>query len=914
MKRLCVLICSSLVLVTSGCSGCFDRFADDGMATFEDIEPLELTAECQAVNLARDSSRPFRRVDVDLHILIPDGDHLVQFRDHLVMVIEYAQGEQALLPQLVFYDEDEDRHYFFAPPHIDGASGGTLTLQFTDGEIACEPVEFQIEESPPSPGAFEQTIENAAAVSRDLLDFYGFDADELLDTPEDDIPFLLKPLVNHVWLTDHPNNPDSLMEALRNRTDPFDIDDEAFAEAEALLGEMGYIDGLIGSQDRLVSLRAEDPDFELVFRQTLPISDGTLGTVQQPLCSSLAARKEIEIHGLRPLSTAMTSAYIGEGYLRDYEVISAWVTLLSAIGGSIAGLVVGTVIRREFYLRKAHTHLMPSRLYDPRMTLSPQHFSEDFLDPGLWDDYSISARSLGWNATNDVVYELLRGLSFFYPSLFVILETMDFLDAIDTLQNLVDVNFLRNNVIFESISSLLENTEACLLETGPWENIPAHSTEYPLFFDIEYRGALDPSQAVNASCPDQIPTGQNPREFVPYRTGMGQVAVNLRGESFPPEENRAHSRLQHDLETRMITFLPSRQYRTVDPGEEVELEAQLRWALDPDVEWSVFQGEAEILEHHVEEDIPGMIYDVSARVRVSSSVSDFPVVIYVESLSDRGLRADTCSPPPRNTFFFLRAEEELSIAPQAMCIPEGGTLQFEIIELSSSEEDPTIHWSASDGSISSSGYFTPPAGRGEYTIKAALNEDTYDEAKVRVGACECFYSLTLTGGGEAHVGEFANVQAEFIPNEVFMLSFGSAADGTDVQFIVPDPLMREGHPFVAPVGGTVALENVGLLAPPQMTLWYWPEDEEVGWTRLDVEWWADNDYIQGRIIGVTNAGTAMAVVDGQQVMLPFHLAPTTLEIEFMAPLYNLLRNPAGRFLHGCPSATPDLPNLEGGGL
>lgn len=889
-----------LLFVLSGCGGCFDRFAEgDDLMRYEAVGTPEFARQCHGVGLASATARPFERVDVDLAVYDFSEAGPQRVEDLFAVGIRFSEeGEEYF--QFVHFDEEAETHYFHAPPHSSGTSGGEMWLRFTDGEMDCaEEVELSISSIGPSPGALEEALTLAAQVSRATLDFYGYDAEELLQRPEEEIPLLLLPLVSHIWTIDHPDNEHALVRTINERRGPFAVEEAVFEELDAFFAVSGMISALQGSLETLAELKAEAPDFELRFRQAQPLISGlVIDQQRQALCSSiLNLVGEVEINTARELSQLMLAARTASQMADEVGVANAWVTMAGSGAGNF-GAALGVVLAADQISRMAHARLLPTQLYGATAEYDDQ-FEEDSTEMKRWTNFRISAASLGWDATQTILEALMSAGNNLAPgNTGAAVTVFDKLSGLETISGVAGLNYMRDTTAYQAIYDLFENRTDCQLETGPWEDIPV-SLATPVSFEISHRFAVAHRRRQGPICwpNDQLTIPLD--RYEARATGTGLLRVNLPPASYPPDTNRASSRWEAPVFVRPINVV-FRQGNTVGaPGSTVEVVAEIQNAVDTRGSWSVEPASAEILEFSRDGDVH------RATIRLPEDVEDFPIFVTLESDSTSGLRHRSCDPAPRSSTAVIRFEESIEISPKIYCIAQGESLQFDA-RIFSPVQDPQVIWETSGGSIDSSGLFQG-TDDGEFLVSATLPDSQRTaSARVRVGLCECFYHLSLRGSLHADYGEFGYVVSEYLGEEMFLMRFGRDETGTHTNFFVPEVIGLEGMPFSALAGGTVKMGNLPNVAslPPElrrMELWFDPEA-----TVIIVDHWSERDYIQGRILGFSEGGVLPRMVDGQERLLQMELSTVMMELEFMTPLFNPLRNPLGNFSHSCPGSGLDL--------
>jgi len=145
-----------------------------------------------------------------------------------------------------FVDRTATGEGFLIAPLVPGgtAEGGEVTLQVTDGQRACEPVEFTVEPLPEASGTFASAVDSMERIVELKAQRLGVDPGALRGVALDTLPRPLWPLAIAREMIDGPDNPNSLRAVLEG-TAPV-LDGESFrAElTDRLLARTGILEGL----------------------------------------------------------------------------------------------------------------------------------------------------------------------------------------------------------------------------------------------------------------------------------------------------------------------------------------------------------------------------------------------------------------------------------------------------------------------------------------------------------------------------------------------------------------------------------------------------------------------------------------------------------------------------------------------
>lgn len=902
---ICPLLLAALSLSLVPTSGCGDdstsqRSGPEYVAV--DSDDVHSAPRCYGVDIQRHSARPFERVDVELDIFSGDSDvdDIEAFRGVFGVDIEYDDGQQWFLP--VYYDADEQHHYFIAPHHPEGIGGGPATLHFTDGETTCEEsLPWTVESIDRAPGTLTELIEASTQLTRELARSYGYEPQQLLDTPTDELPPPLIPLAFHIWALDHPDNPHSLKAGLENGELPVEFDDNDLEIVEAFLAEAGLVENLQRSLESLEQL--EPPSgFDATLLRQSPLRTDDIDTTAQPLCSFADDRFTVDIQTADELSHYMIKADLAESLGEQVEIASNLAGLVSVVPGptGVVGALMGLIFAIDQLMRSAHANTLPRYLTEPRVDQWIPSFFEDYTEPKSWSHYRVDAYTDGWDATADIADALIE-FAFSVTgaaggAVRIINRATDRIDLPPSMADELRDNlqrFVAQNATRAGMDTILDGSGFCVIEPGPWPDIDIRTQ----LLEARYDGSIGTRHGDQFSlddfCYDDHHQGQDISYYEPLALGPGQIKVNADPSYFPPGYNRQLSRWRGDVTVYPGDVDIPHDDRSADPGDVVTLRGEIDHLWDRSGRWKVRTDAGKIID--TDDDVEG---NHRADIQLPSSTDDFPVIVSLKSTADTGLRHSDCNPPPRHHLAIIRSDEELRIEPQFRCIEEGGQLQYEA-HVSVAESDPDIQWSASGGSIDDRGLFQA-SDIGEFTIEATVDGyDLQDDAHLRVGPCECFHHVSLTGGISGSFSATGTTSAIYDAEDfgVFLDQPGQDNSGT-----VRPRFHLSNTWFGSPAGGSFQFAELAGGAFEGVSV---SVDNDAGW--LAVDHWSDEDYVQGRFVGQANPiGVETRNAPGQPPTT-VDLPATEVTVEFMATA----SDPGmGAFSNECAAGSmPSMPSF-----
>lgn len=298
-----------------------------------------------------------------------------------------------------------------------------------------------------------------------------------------------------------------------------------------------------------------------------------------------------------------------------------------------------------------------------------------------------------------------------------------------------------------------------------WEGIDLMAGEPQKWLEVE----LDTFASAGTPIVEQAPTGDDRMEFrltTPEAFMRQDSMLRFRTNYDELETSSAIDTQEIELNYIELNFDPARINLTENDDEPIPFSLTIdNSILHPDdeefVELPLFMdqdiGEVEFLErngnvldfhYHPPDDYPG--------ANTIIEVSTF-------STSSKGIRGDSDAPLRSGTLFITTEPELVDIVPRRGCLASGETLQFEAYDPLTGEPASNVTWSASSGSVSSSGLFTAPGSSGDVTVTATTDTES-SSATITVGECACYWDARVSGdffGADSKAGKVASLTLVF---------------------------------------------------------------------------------------------------------------------------------------------------------
>lgn len=264
-------------------------------------------------------------------------------------------------------------------PSADPA-GGAVELHVSDGTRACAGQAFTIDALPPAPGELEGVVD----LLQDLVDAQAAALDvtrsDIVNTPVDSLPDLLKPLALTQSVVDDPDNDHSLRSI---------VDGTSSESGDA---HVDLLDALLARTGLRSALSAVVTAAEAETRTPAPVPDpagngaihgaGTGASITTGLCTPDLVQDAGFLNYC--MEKAQDAAFHGptDDLMDDASKGMMYASLVPGLGTATAvGGAVIWVVQTE---KKRNAALLPSLLTKMELTASPTEFLEDEEGPGTW--------------------------------------------------------------------------------------------------------------------------------------------------------------------------------------------------------------------------------------------------------------------------------------------------------------------------------------------------------------------------------------------------------------------------------------------------------------------------------------------------------------------------------------------------
>jgi hypothetical protein len=669
-----------------------------------------------------------------------------------------------------------------APIHPSGSpDGGQATVWITDGTLSCEPFDFAVEALTPAPGLLAdiaghmQAIVDAQAAALDAT------RADLIDTPLDEQPAPLLPIAVLQAFLDHPDNDNSLV-ALANGTAPIASDARldllepllALTGLEPALAEVALPGaGAAGAPGVAASTAAATTAIGAAFCEPETIGDDA-GLLDA--CMDAAREAQFELGG--------ASGQVLQD-MAEFFTYAGMVPALDA-AASIAGFITWLALNDK--LRTAA--LLPSTLTSMTMEVGPVEFLEDEAATGSWSNARVTATNIGW----DFGKEFLEGL----------IAAAGAAGVFDKAQITAPVN-----------GTLLA------IATGPGvAQLIGDGTLESFQIPPETFGPVDVSSEDWSIA--RIATGDavaltSHTQYEPRNAGTATLSVRTRDGEFGGQQESFEETIT--VGTIQVTISPDDV--TLGPGLSQLFTVTVVNSADPEMveidDPSGLQGSADI--EYEGAGTHTVFYTAPQTPDPNGSV-DLLTVRHTAETGARGF-----SPDERLDIATIRFLTGLRITTPATCLEPGGDpLQIEV----EVDGDPGLTWTASAGTISNTGLFTPPSQAQLVTITVALADhpEIEDSIQLQVGGCTC--SATLNVGGRLPLLDLLSFQLNAELDAVESVHMITADVDAAVSGLVD---LRFGADFLNPqtipigtIGGFDGHGQGSIVSESSSTGWINPDD------------------------------------------------------------------------------------------
>ncbi len=639
--------------------------------------------------------------------------------------------------------------------------GGTVSLRIAGGLEACPPITLPIGPLPEAPGELSAVSAALQAMIAVEADRAGVTVEALRQADAATLPDQLLPLAIAQSVVDRPDNPNSL--------------------AAVLAGTAPLTAGIdAATLDRIVAASGLRAALEAILAGTAVPAAIARADALDCVISGIDTPSLLD----QCMALGVDAAFRAEGLSND--VLDGIGGLLDVAGSvpyppaKIAAAVASAGVWAFQALTQGTASLLPTEFVDIRVEAAPEAFREDEEGPGDWAA-EVRATSTGWTLDR-LALDALNKLMGFTSAHEAYAERYLDGEVVDILNGLVEARL---------INDLIGTTDgSTILTRGP-----------EIFGPVD---VSDPQWTVRTLDPESGPlqfishTAYEPREPGEAMLGVRTVdgAFGGRRIDLSPGLPLRVEEIAIDLEVDGAI----RQSVTVSqPNQAVAVLVRVRNAKYP-LEVALDDDPGRAGTATLTPGEPGTLLYIAP-----ADLSGLPDQLVVRHTATTGARAT--STEPRAATLEIR-QAQIVVSPDGACVAPGATQQYEAVVVGLTND--AVDWSASQGSISSSGLFTAPTGvppGTPVTITATSREDPdVAESVTATVGCACGFQVTV--GGTAYTSQSGD-QATYMPDAgqqdgVITVQLTSAASGRSVLFATGGAPVVPGTYEVSNVGGTLA--------------------------------------------------------------------------------------------------------------
>lgn len=593
----------------------------------------------------------------------------------------------------------------------DPMGGGNVQLRVTNGSsITSNTVTLAIDPPPPAPGAFKDLVDSVQLLLDKWLEQLGTTREELRSTPVDQLPLLNTTLLFVHNVVDNPDNPNSLR-ALADGDIPLfveaPIDRDLLDALTAMSGLQGWVDDKIESVDQLTAPVIPGPTPTIA--QSRIIVGGQVDCIDPPTfnigsdnCGLLSEIMQYQTQ-LEITRASEASRFLKD--LRNAILAGASLTPAAEIAAGLAstGWAIDSVDDGQ---RGMYPSQFINDLTDYKVSV--EEFPEDFVEPGKWSEFRVSAVSDGWRFDDKIIeaFQQMAGVN----------DGLDIkkLDEVVTVESKMK-EFIKNGAN-ETLKNAIVKNSPVKLEYCPQTWVGINCTGLPYSVGSSNSLKYDSDQLT----------------YEPVEVG----SANLLVETMPVFGTNKSTGETKVIKTNLLEVFIDPYQATRNVNEDQAFTARVANAHDETVAWSS----------------PGdlLANGNSASLHTPSAPWDPPVPVTAKSVSNTGLREGKVDTDPRTKTVYVTygGSVTLTIDPPYKCIHPGETLQF--TPKVEGVDNPVIDWSVVEGygTIDQNGlYHSMSIGTSSAKISATIEgvPDVIAYANVDVKACECSFVINIAG-------------------------------------------------------------------------------------------------------------------------------------------------------------------------
>lgn len=633
--------------------------------------------------------------------------------------------------------------FFIIPLHTQSpVEGGEVVIQLTNNDDKWESNRFTIEALPPAPGYYGELVEDLKFIIDKKLALYDITPKEMAEANWDSLqgPFLPLAIAQHlVYGSDNPNS----LQAAQS-------------------GEVPFLEGEINIEllDRLLALN----NYREITRRQVTALDSVLeaneGSRKQQVekQTSVYDKFKVKIEDGYDLEKYMGYAKMAAFKLSDGSAgakVRKDMTKIFTTTGFVpepivqgASNILGLVLFTHQKFLEADANTLPSSFVDNslRFEYDDLLFEDNVLEEtpvyGSWYDVTIWAESNGWKLDKTIFETVMQGLS-----------AANYVNNV--ANEVVGINdFARSFGLFVTGNKLGEhyNQGVDIIEIPPftWEKIPL------------YQDQTEPKVAGSSIVVCDSEDGK----YAPVTFGVSELTIETAARFYGAYESTTR---EVTVPQGSITITPADIY--IEPGESIDFTATVSGFQDMTLGWATSPS-----SDFVPLPSDNRTGTETATLFTSTDLAHYPIPVTVKSLASKADCEGNISLVDEEQTVYIRSKTiEVTVDPLVVCVEVGSTQQFTASVTGT--DNKSVTWSASGGSITQGGKFTPTSD-GEYTITATSveNADAAGIAQVFTG-CSCLWTVSVSGG----------IVREYWGNFGFYLDFNSVTENFPFPYIELSP-------------------------------------------------------------------------------------------------------------------------------
>lgn len=651
--------------------------------------------------------------------------------------------------------------FLVTPFHpTDPKNGGEVDIEVTDGAgITSNRVRLSLDPPPAAPGEYDAAVSLLQDLLTERMRLAGTTRAELDAFQVSDLPMELFPLLLTYDTIDRPSNPNNLRKLADGDIPYFEdqpVDRDLLDSVAHMMRLRTYFETQLSVIDTITvgaiwrgdSQRSGDDDIAArSFGATACSAPPSYGITS---CGDLA----VAMREQSSLDYAKTSATTQV----DDDATATLLALGAAPAIILAGpaTVAGVMLWADGKSAEGRSNLLPG-VFDDGSTdfdYDPSEFPEDFIAPGLWNHFVVTATSRGWQLDQSILEALLQlvGIVGGLDDLFKGAGVGQIDKFEEGMQGLAIGEGM--NTIVGEVSNGSGIVEIC---HNRWENIDCTGKEFSK--GSAQTGVLD--------------VQSEQRTYTPQKTGTDLLTVETK-HVFGLSE---HTGLTKEVTVNKIEVVINPFQASANTSETVDFTVRVTNAINSNVRWW--------------KDGPGSLdWDTdSATLTLPDDPWDPPIMVHARSTSVTGLRATvTASDPREDTAPVKFGDPLVFIDPSDGCIKPGQQETFTVALVPGDIE--SVVWSRTPavGTLVPAGnntalFTAPDTPVGDVNITARVNDEHEGTVTVQVDNCVCEWTGDVSGEVFNHI--VGSVAYQVPTTGIFQLTRSTDSDDYVAVTITP---------------------------------------------------------------------------------------------------------------------------------